>query len=228
MSAAAAIAPRRLAWLSLAILCACTPKVPPESSVAPEVAEASVQDEPDPIEILDRVESLIANDEDTQDDRRFAHDKVRALPDDGTVEYAFARAALAGRLAEERGAGAGKLVTEAETWALQAIERDPAFRDGAPRRMLGSLYVMAPGRLVEHGDAEDGLEMLEELTSERPDDPRNHLRVAEAYVFMGDPDPATSHLCTVLSAADSLRPDERRLLGRLIEDVGGQDALRCE
>lgn len=207
---------------------ACTPKVPSESTVAPSVAQATKTQMPDPMAVRDELEGLIASGKDTEEDRRFAHDRVRNMQDDGSVEYAFARAALAGRLAEARGAGAGKLVTEAETWARKAIERDAEFRGGEPRRMLGSLYVMAPGRLVEHGDSEDGLSMLEALVEQHPQDPRNHFRLAEAYVFIGDPEPAYPHLCEALKVEQDLRPDEQRVLGALIEEVGGADALGCQ
>jgi hypothetical protein len=181
-----------------------------------------------PSQILDELESRIAVGQDREKERVAAYDQVRAMPDDGSADYAFARAALAGRVAENRGAGAGKLVTEAETWARKTLERDPDYHDGAAVRMLGSLYVLAPGRLVEHGDSEDGLSMLEDLVESRPDNPVNHLRVAEAYIHLGDVEPSFSHLCAARAAASVLRQDERRLLDELIEDAGGQEALRCE
>ena len=56
--------------------------------------------------------------------------------------------------------------------------------------MLGTLYVIAPGALVKHGDSERGLELLEGLVSEHPEIVENHLRLAEAYIALGDPDPA--------------------------------------
>jgi thioredoxin-like negative regulator of GroEL len=180
-----------------------------------------------PAQILDELEARIAEGRDREDDRVDAYEAVRGANDDGTADYAFARAALAGRLAELRGAGAGKLVTEAETWARATLDRDPHYRDGAAVRMLGTLYVMAPGRLVEHGDSEDGLSMLEDLAQQRPDDARNHLRVAEAYLHLGDPEPAFPHLCTAMRAASVLRPDERKLLRSLVDDAGGAQGLGC-
>jgi hypothetical protein len=179
-------------------------------------------------EILDELEARIDAGTDTPKDRARAYEQVKAVPDDGSADYAFARAAVAGRLAENRGAKAGRLVTEAEAWALRALERDPAYRDGAAVRMLGTLYVLAPGRLVEHGDSEDGLTMLEELTEAHPEDPRNHLRVAEAYLHLGDPGPSRPSLCAALQGESALRPDDQRLLTRLVADAGGRDALGCE
>jgi hypothetical protein len=204
----------------------CAKPMPPASEVSADVVQATERE--DALAVLDGLEGLIAQGRDTEQDRVYAYERVKASPDDGTAGWAFARGALAGRVAELRGAAAGKLVAEAERYARLADTRDAEFRDGAPRRMLGTLYVKAPGRLVEHGDAEDGLAILEDLTETRPDDPRNHLRLAEAYVHLGDPDPARPHLCRTLEQQASLRPDERRLLASVVEEVGGAPSLGCE
>lgn len=180
-----------------------------------------------PIELSRALEDAIAENREQPNDRQRAYEAAAQLPDDQTADYAFARAALAGRLAENRGLGAGKLVTEAERWARLTLERDPTYDGGAATRMLGTLYVMAPGRLVEHGDAEDGLSMLERLVAERPEDPRNHLRLAEALVFLGDTDQAKAPLCRALDGRAALRGDEQRLLASLVKDVGGEAELRC-
>lgn len=211
--------------LFAALGCACVPKNPGASEVTPTLAHAGEQ--ADPLAILDELDLLIAEGKDTEEDRVFAYQRVRSAPDDHSAGYAFARGALAGRVAELRGVKAGKLVTEAEAWARKSLERDPDFRDGAAKRMLGTLYVMAPGRLVEHGDAEDGLTMLEELVAARPDDPRNHLRLAEAYVYLGDPDPGIPFLCRALRDREAFRRDEQKLLDALVAEVGGEDALGC-
>lgn len=188
----------------------------------------------EPVAKVDAIGTLHALEDDieagraTEDDRKRAYETVKAAPDDGTADYAFARAALAGRLAELRGVKAGKLVTEAETYARLALERDPEYDQGAATRMLGTLYVMAPGRLVEHGDAEEGLGMLEDLVEARPDDPRNHLRVAEAYIALDDPDPAVPFLCFAHAHRDALRKDDQALLDSLSESFGGKAGLACE
>lgn len=209
----------------LAASLACTHK-PSRGEVAPEVTEAT--DRQDAGSVYEELEALIAKGRDTEDDRVFAHDRVKAIPDDQSPEYAFARAALAGRVAELRGIKAGRLVGEAERWARRSLERDPAWNDGAATRMLGTLYVKAPARLVEHGDSEDGLAMLEELAEQRPDDPRNHLRLAEAYVHLGDHEPAREPLCKVLPSKGQLRPDEQRLVDTLVSELGGSESMACE
>lgn len=220
-------------WASALFLLTSAPGCPasdPAPSVTPSEADpSSPASEPtsDPLSVLDDLERKIGERSDTAADRKAAHALVASLPDDGSAGYALARAALAGRLAENRGAKAGKLVTEAETFARKALERDPEFRDFAATRLLGTLYVLAPPRLVEHGDSEVGLEMLEELVDRLPDDPRARLRLAEAYIALGDPEPAGEHLCRARAAREQLPRDEQRLLGKLVADFGGEAALTC-
>lgn len=211
--------------LVASLLAAGCPKPPADGDVAPTMATAAEQ--ANAIEIYDELEALIADGADTEQDRQYALDRLTELEDDQTAAFAFARAAVLGRVAELRGVKAGKLVTQAETFARRSIERDPKFRDGAATRMLGSLYVMAPPRLVEHGDSEEGLELLEGLVESNPDDVVNHLRLAEAFIHLGDPEPGLPSLCRTLDDRDGLRADESALLDRLIADVGGSEVLQC-
>jgi len=171
------------------------------------------------------VEKLIDEQRDREQDREAAYDAVRKWPQK-TAKYAYARAALAGRLAQIKALTAVRLVAEAEKWARRSHALDPRYRDGAAKRMLGMLYVMAPAALVRHGDSEDGLEMLEEVLDEYPDNLENHLRVAEAYVGLDDPEPGYELLCTCLSRNKELRPDSQRLLARLIDSVD-QEEMDC-
>lgn len=212
--------------LLLATVLALGCRPPAETDVTPEVAAAAKQE--DALAVSDELEALIEKGSDSEDDRVFALDRVRAIPDDESAGYAFARAAVAGRVAELRGVKAGKLVTEAEAFARRSIERDPGFRDEAASRMLGSLWVQAPPRLLEHGDSEEGLSLLEDLAGEHPDQILNHLRLAEAYVFLGDPDPAVPHLCTAKAGRESLRSDDDALLTRLLDEVADEEPIECE
>ncbi len=199
----------------------------PAPATVPPAAGADPAQPVDARAILDALENDIEAGKATESAREQAYDTVVAAPDDGSADYAFARAALAGRVAELRGVGAGKLVTEAEAFARLALEREPEYDAGAATRMLGTLYVMAPGRLVEHGDAEDGLSLLEDLVEARPDDPRNHLRVAEAYIALDDPEPAAEFLCFAHARRDALRRDDQKLLDTLSEAFGGKAGLGC-
>lgn len=214
----------RSTWLVLLLALGCRPSGSPET--VPAGAEAT---EPrDALEVSDALEALVEQGKASDDDRVQALEQVRVIPDDGSAGYAFARAAVAGRVAELRGVKAGKLVGEAEGFARKSIERDPQFRARAASRMLGSLWVMAPPRLLEHGDSEEGLALLETLAKEQPEELVNHLRLAEAYVFLGDPEPAVPHLCIAAAGQAKLRRDDQALLQRLMDEAAEEEPIQCE
>lgn len=180
----------------------------------------------DPIALYEALERLIAEEKDSRDDRQYAYDQIAAWTGDDAA-YDFARAAIAGRLAEKKGLQAGDLVAEVERHARRAREREPDFREGAATRLLGTLYVMAPPRMVEHGDSETGLEILEEEVKAHPDRVDGHLRLAEAYIALNDPEAAFPGLCAAVAGRDRLGAGEKRLLDRLVDEVGGEPALGC-
>jgi len=183
---------------------------------------ATVAQTGDSLALSDAIEGLIATGTDTTKDRMYAYQVVSSRDAD-TAASAFARAAITGRVVQSKGLSAAGRVREVERYAIRSRELDPTFRDGAATRLLGTLYVMAPATLLEHGDSETGLELLEQLTAAGPEVPENHLRLAEAYVTLHDPDPARPHLCFSLAHQDALRPDDQALLKWLIADVGPLD-----
>ena len=190
-------------------------------AVHPELTAAA--DRQDALALSEALEALIATGRDTPADRQYAYDVVRTHEED-TAESTFARAAVTGRLVQEKGLLAANLVPEVERYARRSRELDPDFQDGAATRLLGTLYVMAPARLLEHGDSEVGLELLEGLVRTRPDVLENHLRLAEAYIALNDPGPAGPHLCHCLAHMGALRPDDQQLLQRLVQ-LGANDGL---
>ena len=184
---------------------------------------ASVAEQHDALALSDALEELIAANRATSRDRDFAFAKVHDMDAD-TAGTAFGHAAIIGRKVQESGLRAALLVGDVERYARLSRELDPNFREGAATRMLGTLYVIAPATLLKHGDSETGLELLEQLTTAHPETPENHLRLAEAYIALNDPQPAVPHLCFALAHQDALRPDDRRLLSSLSGDAGG---LNC-
>jgi hypothetical protein len=50
------------------------------------------------------------------------------------------------------------------------------------------------------------------------------LRLAEAYLSLGDPEPSKPHLCFCAAHRAELRPDEQKLLGELDDQA---KLLRC-
>lgn len=181
----------------------------------------------DALALADKVEELIDAETIRPEDRAAAYEAVKEW-EDSSAAYAYARASLAGRLAETKGIGAGPLIADMEKFGRRSLALEPRFRDGAARRMLGTLYVLAPAQLVKHGDSEEGLEMLEKQVERYPDDPANHLRLAEGFVALSDPDPAYEIVCRVLERRDELRPSEKRLLNTLIDSLGGKAELGCD
>jgi hypothetical protein len=198
-----------------AAACASRPPVHPELTTAAEQDGA--------LAVSDALEALIANGTDTMADREYAYRTVRAQAAD-TAADTFARAAVTGRLVQRKGLTAALLVPDIERFARRSRELDPNFRDGAATRMLGTLYIIAPATLLEHGDSEVGLELLEDLAEQRPDVLENHLRLAEAYIALGDPGPAAPHLCRCLANKSAMRPDDQALLNML---VAGSGSVKC-
>ncbi|PIE18399.1 MAG: hypothetical protein CSA66_04770 [Proteobacteria bacterium] len=214
-----------LAALAFAAPPACTygTSAPPLDKVNPALVALS---NAEPIALADRLEGLIAEGRDTSEDREFAY-WVIAQQEPGSAPSAFARASTAGRVAELKGLNAGVQVAEAERYAAVSRRLDPDFRQGAAQALLGSLYVHAPASMVAHGDSEKGLTLLREVHARWPDNPRHRLRLAEAYVALGDDAPAYALLCWCRARADVYRADERALLVQMLDDVD-LEAGDCE
>jgi len=202
---------------SLSVFAPACGSEPPRARAAIDAAAAS-----DALAVSAALEALIAKGKDTRADREYAYQKV-CEREENTAAYAFARAAVTGRLVQMGGLSAVGLVGEVERWARRSRELDPEFRSGAATRLLGTLYVLAPGALLEHGDSEEGLSLLEGLVQKHPDVLENHLRLAEAYIALGDPGPARPHLCQCLAQRAALRPDDQDLLLRLVRDAQNPD-----
>jgi hypothetical protein len=150
-------------------------------------------------------------------DRDAALRRIERRAED-TAAYHYARAAVTGRCVEEQGLGAIHRVEEVEYHARRSRELDPDFRGGAATRLLGTLYVLAPASALEHGDSETGIELLEALVEKWPEVPENHLRLAEAYVALGDPASARPHLCRWVGERPQLAAHEQHLLDQLLRE----------
>jgi hypothetical protein len=209
----------RLATVAGVVLAACAG---PRGPVNPELR--AVAQRRDALAISDALEALIAVGKDTPTDREYAYQAVNAHAQD-TAADAYARAAVTGRLVQLRGLLGASLIGDVEHWGMRSRELDPTFRDGAATRLLGTLYVIAPSSFLKHGDSEQGLELLEQLEAAHPEVLENHLRLAEAYIALGDHAPAEPHLCVCLANRSALRPDEQQLLDQLVRVTGAPDCL---
>jgi len=189
-----------------------------DGDVHPDLRAAAARE--DPLAVGDALEGLIAVGADTPADREFAYAAV-SRSDADTAEASFARAAVTGRLVQQRGLLGADLVPDVEREAIRSRELDPGFRDGAATRLLGTLWVIAPAAFLAQGDSERGLALLEGLVDQHPEAPENHLRLAEAYVTLQEPESAYPELCIAWSGRAKLRPDDQRLLEELVRSVGG-------
>ncbi len=200
------------ALATLALALGCTPSTAPVR----EPVDATLQSSNlRIIAVADALEALVARGTDSHADRQYAYQRVRTQPALG-AEDALGRAIIAGRLAQISGLAAPSLIVEVERYARKSAELEPAFRAGAAQRLIGTLYVMAPAALLEHGDSELGLELLQGVVQRFPEHAANRLRLAEGYLALGDPGSAHSHLCYCTSHRAALRPDEQKLLRELL------------
>lgn len=217
--------PKRYLSLSRTLLVAvtaCVAACAGRARVNPSLT--GLPDRTNALAISDALEVLIAAGKDRPADREYAYKLVCTHTND-TAPDTFARAAVTGRLVQQKGLLGANLVGDVERYARRSRELDPTFRDGAATRLLGTLYVIAPSALLKHGDSEEGLALLEGLAEEYPDVPENHLRLAEAYIALSDPAPASPHLCRCLASKSALRPDDQALLNMLVSGAG---ALHCD
>lgn len=198
-------------WLPLACTVAAAPPA--------EQVEASLSDrEASLLMLADRLETGIDAGTATEQDRLYVYHQARERGAH-SAEDALAYAMIAGRLAQLRGLAAGKLIREVEQYARSSIELDPTLRNGAAKRLLGTLYVMAPPSLLDAGDSEMGIELLEEVVEQWPDQAQNRLRLAEAYVALDDPQPAVAHLCWLSRKRSRLRRADAELFFQLRDRV---------
>jgi hypothetical protein len=204
----------RLVAACLCLSAACASR---RAVVHPELSAAG--DRQDDLALSDALEALIGARKDTPADRQYAYETIRRHEVD-TAPALFARALVTGRLVQQKGLLAANLIPEIERSALRSRDLDPGFRNGAAARLLGTLYVMAPAVLLQHGDSETGIELLEDLVQTHPEDLENHLRLAEAYIALNDVAPAGPHLCRCVANKAALGPDDQALLRQLLDGAG--------
>ncbi len=182
----------------------------------------------DCLAVSDELEGLIEKGTDTPAAREVAYEKVRQSPCEGAGQ-SFGRAAVTGRIVQQKALLAANLVRDVETYARRSRDLEPTFRDYASTRMLGTLYVLAPAALLKHGDSETGLELLETLVHDHPDVPENRLRLAEAFVSLGDTESARPQICRCLNVRDRFRRDDQQLLNQLFSQLtAGGKSLGCD
>ncbi len=105
-------------------------------------------------------------------------------PDSALAHYLSAY--LTGLEAEADPLRALGRVRQIEGAALRARELNPPLDGGGPDRMLGELYLQAPGPPVSVGDPERALEHFRSAVDLAPEIPDNRLGLAEALLGLGE------------------------------------------
>ncbi|MBL7171935.1 MAG: tetratricopeptide repeat protein [Desulfobacteraceae bacterium] len=153
---------------------------------------------------------------DAKKGRELAETAVKMLPKSGLTHYLYAY--LTGLEAENDPLRGLDLVPVIEREALLASDLNPAIDRGGPDRMLGELYLRAPGIPVSIGDPEKAIAHYQRALAIAPACPENRMGLVEALLKEGDVEKACMHLHELLSdmpPARSLEVSWRKALGLL-------------
>lgn len=106
--------------------------------------------------------------------------------DSSRVEPYYWRAIASGLYARHNRLTAGRdAMSRIREDATAAIRIDPTFEHGGPHRVLGTLYLRAPGPPTGVGSLRRALHHLEQAREIAPEHPENLLPLAEAYLEAG-------------------------------------------
>lgn len=130
--------------------------------------------------------------EDARRGRAAADAAVRKLPGSGLAHYLAAY--TAGLVAERAPLRGLALVPVIEREALRAAELDPGVDRGGPDRMLGELYLRAPGSPFSVGNPEKAVRHYRRAVAVEPAAPENRLGLAEALLARDKIDEACREL----------------------------------
>jgi hypothetical protein len=91
-----------------------------------------------------------------------------------------------GQLAQTKSVGALKIVNEMEEEWKRAAELDPTFDHGGSHRVLGALYLEAPGWPLSVGSRKKARAQIEMAVALAPEYPENRLYLLEARIKWDD------------------------------------------
>ncbi len=148
--------------------------------------------------------------------RQLAETGVKLLPESGQAHYLYAY--LTGLEAENDALRGLELVPMIEREARIASELDPSVDHAGPDRMLGELYLRAPGMPVSIGDVEKAVAHYQRAFDIAPGYAENQLGLVETLLEAGEVKKACTHLHELLSNIPPVRSSEvtwRKALGLL-------------
>lgn len=118
-----------------------------------------------------------------------------AIQADSTrVEGYFYRAVATGLFIQENTLTGRSGMSDIRADAQRAIELDSTFSHGGPYRILGTLYLRAPGPPAGIGSVRRAHRYLKQAYDVAPEHPANVLRLAEAHLETGNAEEAASLL----------------------------------
>jgi tetratricopeptide (TPR) repeat protein len=126
---------------------------------------------------------------------------AQASPSADDAEMAYLHALNLGLFVRAKGMMAVGRLSELVA-QLKVAGTTPALDEGGPLRVLGLLYVKAPGWPMGPGDLDAALDLLRQAARDFPNHPLNHLYLAYALVDAGERQQAaeeirrTENLCT--------------------------------
>ncbi len=146
-----------------------------------------------------------------------AQQVARRRPESALAHYLAAY--LTGLVAEAdplRGLAGVRAIEEA---ALRARELNPHLDEGGPDRMLGELYLQAPGPPISVGDPEKAVKHFRSAVDVAPGFAGNRLGLAEALLAMEEPSSACTELHAYFTAVPT--PGQRESEWRRAVDLLG-------
>lgn len=150
--------------------------------------------------------------------------------DAGRVEGFFYRAISAGLIAGQDRFRGRSAMSRIQEDGRRAVELDPAFDAGGPHRVLGALYLRAPGPPMGVGSLRRAVNHLEVAVRLGPDRVDNLLYLAEAYIEDQLPEAADALLdrAEILYAGvtEQERPGTEAWISELRGRLGRQPGAR--
>ena len=153
---------------------------------------------------------------DAKKGRKLAETAVTMLPKSGLAHYLYAY--LTGLEAENDSLRGLELVPVIEREALLAAKLNPEVNGAGPDRMLGELYLQAPGAPLSIGDLEKAVAHYRRAIAIAPKHTDNRLGLVETLLEEGEEEEACTHLHGLLSGMRPARSSEvswRKTLGLL-------------
>jgi len=156
--------------------------------------------------------------------RKLALDVASAHPDSALAHYLAA--ALTGYAAESTPLAGLSLVPVIEREGAAAARLNPALDHAGPERLLGLLYLRAPGIPLSVGDSAKAVDHLERAVSLAPDFAENRLGLAEALLVEEEPERACTELAAGLGLLTPSCPGSSQLprAAALLKTLCGQTA----